>query len=155
MHICNSVSSSNNHLPCKTKQAKHILSGTPEREKGWRKPSSSSGFGNPLLSPFPSATFYALSAELQTLQEISVWGDQCPGALISSETLGCVNSQENAEFLQKLFFKNSKKGRFFFHENAIKKKERARAGRRRPISPCCLERWHFEGENKMSYISYL
>lgn len=114
MHICNSVSSSNNHLPCKTKQAKHILCGTPEREKGWRKPNSSSGFGNPLLSPFPSATFYALSAELQTLQEISVWGDQCPGALISSETLGCVNkSQENAKFLQKLFFKNSKKGRVF------------------------------------------
>jgi len=66
-------------------------------EKGWRKPNCSSGFGNPLLSPFPSATFLRLSTELQILQEISVLGD--PGAPISSEKLGCVNSQENTEFL--------------------------------------------------------
>lgn len=70
----------------------------------------------PSCLQFPVLPLNPLPAELQTLQEISVWGDQCPGAPISSGKFGCVNitHKKTLSSFRNYFLKTVKRRDFFF-----------------------------------------
>ena len=100
---------------------------------------------------FPVLPFFACLLSCKSFRKYLCLVILVPQSHLKS--LDVLTHKKTLSSCRKYFFQNGEIVRFFM--KIWSKKERARTGRRRSVSSCCLERWYFERENKINYMPYL